>query len=181
MSLAPKFSIILAGGKGTRMRSADRHKVCFPIEGEPAVNRTVGMLEDAGVGKIVVVVGALADEVISTVGSRFPKVVFAYQNKQLGTGNAALIGTQALERLGHAGPILVTMGDKVIEPAVISGLCEQFVRAGLPGRELLALIPFSDAIRRADRAGSSVLEGLGGDALMRFEEILRALEAESAS
>ncbi len=58
---------------------------------------------------------------------------------------------------------------------------ERFVRAGLPGREILASIPFSDAIRRADRAGSSVLEGLSDDASMRFEEILRALEGEGAS
>ncbi len=58
---------------------------------------------------------------------------------------------------------------------------EQFVRAGLPGREILACIPFSEAIRRADRAGTSVLEGVCDDVSSRLDAVLRALEAEGAS
>jgi bifunctional N-acetylglucosamine-1-phosphate-uridyltransferase/glucosamine-1-phosphate-acetyltransferase GlmU-like protein len=38
---APKYSIILAAGKGTRMQSANLHKVCFPIDGQAAVNRSL--------------------------------------------------------------------------------------------------------------------------------------------
>ena len=56
---------------------------------------------------------------------------------------------------------------------------EQFVRAGLPGREILACIPFSEAIRRADRAGLSILEGLSTDMAARLEGILQALEGEA--
>jgi CO dehydrogenase maturation factor len=57
---------------------------------------------------------------------------------------------------------------------------EQFVRAGLPGREILACIPFSEAIRRAERAGVSVLEGIGDDVSARLDAVLRALEGRSA-
>ena len=121
--------VILCGGQGTRMGSAQQHKVCFPIDGRPAINRTVGMFEELGVGKIVLVVGALTGQVVSTVGMEFPHVVFAYQHQQLGTGNAALVGTAALERLGHPGPVLLTMGDKVIESTVVLGLCQRFVRS----------------------------------------------------
>ena len=46
---APKFSIILAGGKGTRMRSADRHKVCFLIDGQPAINRALDAYKACGI------------------------------------------------------------------------------------------------------------------------------------
>ena len=35
---APKYSIILAAGKGTRMQSANLHKVCFPIDGKAAID-----------------------------------------------------------------------------------------------------------------------------------------------
>jgi len=119
--------VILCGGRGTRMGSAEKHKVCFPIEGVPAINRTVGMFDGLGAGKIVIVVGAMAGQVVSTVGAEFPHVLFAYQDKQSGTGHAAQIGVQALQRLGHTGTILITMGDKVIAPAVIVELARQFV------------------------------------------------------
>lgn len=122
--------VILCGGQGTRMGSADKHKVCFDIGGVPAINRTVGMFRDLGVGKIVVVVGALAGQVMRTVQSAFPDVIFARQRPQQGTGHAALVGVRRLRRVGHAGPVLLTMGDKVIEPSVIEDLAARFVRSG---------------------------------------------------
>ena len=65
---APKFSIILAGGKGTRMRSADRHKVCFLIDGRPAINRALDVYKACGIPQHIIVVGAMAGQVIETVG-----------------------------------------------------------------------------------------------------------------
>ena len=44
MSVNNTMAVILAAGKGTRMRSAPRNKVCLPIDGKPAVNRAI----DAG-------------------------------------------------------------------------------------------------------------------------------------
>ncbi len=68
---------------------------------------------------------------------------------------------------------------RVVANRVASPDDEQFVRAGLPGREILACIPFSEAIRRADRAGLSVLEGLGTDISARLEGILQMLDGET--
>lgn len=120
---------ILCGGSGSRMRSSDQHKVCFPIDGVPAINRTIKMFRGLGARKIFVVVGAMASSVISTVGRDFPEVVFIYQHEQLGTGHAAQVAQAAIARLDCAGPLLITMGDKVIEPFVIRDLAEQFVRS----------------------------------------------------
>ncbi|MCE5231354.1 NTP transferase domain-containing protein [bacterium] len=120
---------ILCGGHGSRMRSNDQHKVCFPIDGVPAINRTIKMFRGLGAKKIFVVVGALASNVISTVGKEFPEVVFIYQHEQLGTGHAAQVAAAAIARLDCAGPLLITMGDKLIEPQVIREMAEQFVRA----------------------------------------------------
>jgi len=50
-----------------------------------------------------------------------------------------------------------------------------------PGREILACIPFSEAIRSAERAGVSVLEGVRDDVSARLDAVLRALEGGSAS
>ena len=121
--------VILCGGQGSRMRSGDMHKVCFPIDGVPAINRTIRMFHDLGARRVFVVVGALAHNVISTVGSEFPEVVYIYQHEQLGTGHAAQVAAGAVNRVDCPGPMLVTMGDKVIDPAVIRELAEQFVRA----------------------------------------------------
>lgn len=120
---------ILCGGSGSRMRSVDQHKVCFPIDGVPAINRTIKMFRGLGVRKIFVVVGAMAGSVIDTVGREFPDVAFIYQHEQLGTGHAAQVAAAAIAKLECAGPLLVTMGDKVIEPFVIRDLAEQFVRS----------------------------------------------------
>jgi CO dehydrogenase maturation factor len=76
----------------------------------------------------------------------------------------------------------IGLGDvRVVANKVASPEDEQFVRAGLPEREILACIPFSEAIRGADRAGRPVLEGLNAETSGRLEGILRALEAERAS
>ncbi|NQU43494.1 NTP transferase domain-containing protein, partial [bacterium] len=111
------------------MKSNDLHKVCFPIDGMPAINRTVRMFRQLGMKRIVLVVGALAQNVIETVGREFPEVAFVYQGEQRGTGHAARIACDALNSLGHTGPILITMGDKVIAPHVVTDLTEQFLRS----------------------------------------------------
>jgi len=122
--------VILCGGGGTRMGSTTTHKVCFPLGGVPAIVRTIDMLRGQGVRRIVVVVGAMAGQVVETIGQRYPDVVFAYQHEQLGTGHAAQIGVAALNQVGHTGPVLITLGDKVIEPSVIEDLRDAFVRTG---------------------------------------------------
>jgi CO dehydrogenase nickel-insertion accessory protein CooC1 len=70
---------------------------------------------------------------------------------------------------------------RVVANRIASPDDEEFVRGGLPGREILACIPFSEAIRRADRAGLSVLEGLGSEIAVRLEGILRVLDAEATA
>jgi CO dehydrogenase nickel-insertion accessory protein CooC1 len=70
---------------------------------------------------------------------------------------------------------------RVVANKVASPGDEQFLRAGLPDREILACIPFSEAIRRAERAGVSILDGVCDEVSAPLEAILRALEGERAS
>jgi len=53
---------------------------------------------------------------------------------------------------------------------------EAFVRAAFPGKPLLGVIPFSDELRSADRAGRSVLDGLSGNGTGTFASILEHLQ-----
>ena len=71
----------------------------------------------------------------------------------------------------------IGLGDvRVVANKVASPEDERFLRAGLPEREILGCIPLSEAIRAADRAGRSVLEGLDAETSGRLEGILQALE-----
>lgn len=111
--------IILCGGKGSRMGRIRTHKVCEPIAGRPAVVRLIDTLQADGVDPLVVVVGHNAGPVVQTIGASHPGAIFVYQRDRLGTGHAARIGVEALQRLGYDGTVLVTMGDKWLAPGLI--------------------------------------------------------------
>ena len=127
---SPLFTIVLAAGKGRRMRNRYMHKVCFDIAGVPTIVRALDTYNRLGVLQNVVVVGEMAGQVVETVGERFSNVVFAYQPHALGTGDAARCGLQALAAIGDRARVLVVAGDKIINSAVLARLVEQFDTRG---------------------------------------------------
>ncbi|NLS77943.1 MAG: NTP transferase domain-containing protein [Chloroflexi bacterium] len=122
----PKYCILLAGGKGTRMRSADCHKVCFPIDGRPAINRALDIYKSCGIRQPIVVVGHMAGQVIETVGQEFDDIIYTYQAQQLGTGHATRIGLKALQSLDADGDVLLVAGDRIVEPFVLDALIDLY-------------------------------------------------------
>ena len=128
----PFVTVILAGGKGTRMGSSDKHKVCFEVMGVLVILRALETYNLCGSLLNLVVVGMQAEGVMATVNRRFPGTAFAFQEQPLGTGHATRRAVEILERLGFAGDILVVAGDKMIEPRVIQRLLatHQRTRAG---------------------------------------------------
>lgn len=78
-------AIILAGGKGTRMKSVDRNKVSLHVSGEPILKRTIAILEKSGIEKIIVVVGFAKESVLEILNNN---ILIAEQKEQLGTGHA---------------------------------------------------------------------------------------------
>lgn len=135
------ISIILAGGKGTRMGSSDRHKVCFEVLGVPVIIRALETYNLCGSLLNVVVVGMLAEKVMATVNTRFPGTVYAFQEKPLGTGDAARKGAEILERMRFDGDALVVAGDKAIEPHVIKKLVATHEQSGADVTLLMARRP----------------------------------------
>ncbi|HWQ92114.1 MAG TPA: galactokinase family protein, partial [Clostridia bacterium] len=123
-------TIILAGGKGTRMGSSDKHKVCFEVLGVPVIIRALETYNLCGAAVNIVVVGMMAESVMGTVSRRFPATAYAFQDQPLGTGDAARKGSEILERAGFAGNVLVVAGDKVIDPRVLQKLLTAHERAG---------------------------------------------------
>lgn len=103
----PLDVVILAAGQGTRMKSA-LPKVLHPVVGRPMVAWAVKAAKALGARDIVVVTGHGAEQVEAALAGS--DVHFARQAQQLGTGNAFLVGAEALRHQGDAD-ILVLYGD----------------------------------------------------------------------
>lgn len=117
-------AIILCAGKGSRMNDNSKSKVCFDCAGVPVIRRIIDNMKSAGVSRFVVVIGHQAYSVMDCLDG-VDGVVYAYQKEQKGTGHAALCGLKALSSMGYDGPVIVSMGDKIISTDVISGILER--------------------------------------------------------
>ena len=98
--------IILAAGKGTRMKS-DLHKVLHPIAGKPMLMHLLDGFGPLEPQRMVVVAGDRREQLDAALEGR--DVITALQEPQLGTAHAALMAKGALE--GFSGHILVCFGD----------------------------------------------------------------------
>ncbi|GAK32143.1 bifunctional protein GlmU [Iodidimonas nitroreducens] len=106
MSVRNAAAVILAAGKGTRMKSR-RHKVLHPIGGRAMIDHIFDRLADISVARQILVVGSDRQQLEAAMAGR--KVDFAVQEPQLGTGHAVMQALPALA--GHQGPVLVLYGD----------------------------------------------------------------------
>ena len=99
-------AIVLAAGKGTRMKSA-LPKVLHPVAGRPMLFYGLNVLKELRIKKTVVIIGYGAMSVKEAFASE--KAVFVEQKKQLGTGHAVACGLKALK--GFSGDVLIVSGD----------------------------------------------------------------------
>src|SRR5512144_2088990 len=106
----PLAAVVLAAGKGTRMKSRTA-KVLHPIGGRPLAYYPIKRALDAGASPVVVVVGHQAEAVEAAIAAALPgaPIRFAVQKQQLGTAHAVLAAKPALR--GWKGPIAILSGD----------------------------------------------------------------------
>ncbi len=123
-------SVILAGGRGTRMRNDSKHKVCFEVGGIPIILRALANYQACGINHHIIVVGALGEQVLHTVGARMPNVSFAYQPEPRGTGNAARCGVRMLQDTGYDGLVFVVVGDRLVAPHIMHRLADTMRETG---------------------------------------------------
>ena len=100
-------AVILAAGKSTRMKS-DTPKVLHEVCGKMLIEYVMDAVRDAGVEKLVIIVGHQAERVQAAL-QHHPDVVFAEQKEQNGTGHAVMMAEEALA--DHDGSVLVLAGD----------------------------------------------------------------------
>ncbi|KQM65613.1 bifunctional N-acetylglucosamine-1-phosphate uridyltransferase/glucosamine-1-phosphate acetyltransferase [Sphingomonas sp. Leaf17] len=99
-------AIILAAGKGTRMKS-DLHKVLHPIAGRPMLLHLAHSVAALSPAATVVVTGAGREQVEAAVAPL--GIATALQAEQLGTGHAVAQAQAALD--GFSGDVLILYGD----------------------------------------------------------------------
>lgn len=119
----PALAIVLAAGKGTRMKS-ELPKVLVPVAGRPMVRYVLDALREADVARIIVVVGYRAESVRQELDGE-PRVRFVEQREQLGTGHAVMMCRDELT--AHQGPVLIVAGDSpMLQASSVRKLLEEF-------------------------------------------------------
>lgn len=98
------LSLILAAGKGTRMKS-EKPKVLHEVNGMPMLKRVLKLLRNTGVDKNIFILGHKKDEVLKSMGD----IEYVEQKEQLGTGHAVLIAKEKIEE--YKDDVLITYGD----------------------------------------------------------------------
>src|SRR5436190_11253427 len=108
---SPLAAIVLAAGKGTRMRSS-RAKVLHALLGRPLVCYPIELARALGADPVVAVLGHQRDAVEAALRARFGEgaVAIVEQTEQRGTGHAVQLAMPALARVAD-GMVLVLYGD----------------------------------------------------------------------
>lgn len=97
--------VILAAGKGTRMRS-NMPKVLQPLASKPLLQHVIDTAEKLSSDQIITVIGHGAEQVKSTVDGS--NLVYTVQENQLGTGHAVV---QANDFFNQDDTVLILYGD----------------------------------------------------------------------
>ena len=170
----PLAAVVLAAGKGTRMRS-DKAKVLHLACGRPLAAYPVAAALQLGAAPVVAVVGHQAQAVEKTLRDHFPgkPLSFALQAEQLGTAHAVLCAKEALAAQGFAekGRVLILYGDvPLVREETLQKLLDAHANSGSP----LALLTMRPPTSRG--YGRIVRDAQGG--VQRIVEEKDATDAE---
>ncbi len=120
MTEPPLLIVVLAAGKGTRMKSA-LPKVLHPIAGMPMLGHVLALAGSVGASGVAVVIGPDMDNVRAEALKRHPGAEIYTQHNQIGTADAVLAARDAIA--AHAGDVIVLYADTpLIETATIERL-----------------------------------------------------------
>ena len=133
-----RAAVILAAGKGTRMKSA-LPKVMHAVGGRPMMDWSLALARQVGCARILAVVHPSQDVLIAHLKAHHPDVGIAFQDPPQGTGHAVRCAQDALQ--GFEGQLAVLYGDSPLVPAkVIEDLF-----SGVAGGVALGVLGFEAA------------------------------------
>ncbi|EHA6123707.1 bifunctional UDP-N-acetylglucosamine diphosphorylase/glucosamine-1-phosphate N-acetyltransferase GlmU [Staphylococcus pseudintermedius] len=128
-----KHAIVLAAGKGTRMKSKQA-KVLHQVAGKPMIGHVIDQVRASGVDQVVTIVGHGAESVKEKLGDTS---LYSFQQEQLGTAHA--VKTAAEHLSAKEGITLVVCGDTpLITSATLSRLVAHHEQEGAQATVLSA-------------------------------------------
>ncbi|NQD97546.1 bifunctional UDP-N-acetylglucosamine diphosphorylase/glucosamine-1-phosphate N-acetyltransferase GlmU [Staphylococcus xylosus] len=114
-----RHAIVLAAGKGTRMKSK-KYKVLHDVAGKSMIEHVVDNVKQSGVEQLVTIVGHGAQNVKETLGDAS---LYSFQEEQLGTAHAVKMASEHLK--DKQGTTLVVCGDTpLITAATLKSMIE---------------------------------------------------------
>ena len=149
----PLHLVVLAAGKGTRMKSG-LPKVLHAAGGLPLIEHVLRTADTLSPTSIVIVVGHQAEAVRKALAGR-PNLQFALQEPQLGTGHALLQAEQALG--GATGTVVLLSGDvPLLTPATLQALVNRHVETGAAATVLTAMADDPTGYGRIERRDGGI-------------------------
>ncbi|MEH3148023.1 MAG: bifunctional UDP-N-acetylglucosamine diphosphorylase/glucosamine-1-phosphate N-acetyltransferase GlmU [Methylobacterium frigidaeris] len=134
----PLLAVVLAAGKGTRMRS-DRPKVLHPLAGRPMLGHVLAAVLAAGATRVAVVAEPGRDDVATATAAAAPGAMLCPQAERLGTAHAVLAARDALA--AGTDDVVVAFGDT---PLVTARTLER-LRAPLAEGAAIVVLAFEAA------------------------------------
>jgi len=108
-------AIILAGGLGTRLRSAvpDLPKCMAPVNGKPFIGIVIDYFIGQGVCKFILSLGYMHEVITDYIGKAYPSlnVIYSIEDEPLGTGGAIQLACKKAD----SETVLVTNGDTLFK------------------------------------------------------------------
>ena len=152
------MAIVLAAGKGTRMKS-EKSKLVHKIYGKELVKRVVEVAQKSGVEDIVTVVGYKREQVQLVLGDT---VKYAYQEEMLGTGHAVMQAEEYLK--DKHGKVVVLNGDvPILRPETI----KKFIQKSIKHKECATVLT---AIYNNPTGYGRIVRDIGGNITAIVEE-----------
>jgi len=165
MNLSELDVFILAGGKGTRLKSviSDRSKVMASINKRPFLDYILEYLMVFGVDKVTLLTGYMSNSIRSyySGNKNFMQISFSDENMPLGTGGAI---KNALKRLQNRKELCLILNGDTYFPADLTRL---IAKASVVSNILL-----TTRMRDASRYGSLSIDSHSGRVLDFTEKVI---------
>ena len=154
MTERPVHVVVLAAGKGTRMKSS-RAKVLHEVHGRALIARVLDVAQSVSPAGIIVVLGHKAEDVAAACRRHSPGCRVVIQEPQLGTGHALL---QALPEIGSTdGDLLLLYGDvPLLRPSTVAALVDRHRAEGAAATVLTAQVPHPFGYGRVVRKNGEI-------------------------
>ncbi len=154
-------AIIMAAGKGTRMKDASKAKVMYEIHGKPLIHYVVDVAFSLNLDPVLTVVGYQRETVTDYLHKTHPRAQCVVQAEQLGTGHAVMQTKEALRQF--SGHVIVLSGDvPLLTRRSLDNLLKHHIQAGAGATILTAEFRdpsgYGRILRNADGSVRKIVE-----------------------